>query len=148
MARWERLLIAGIIVCVVSRFVVTWESFGDYGVNPWVFAAIDLATAWPYARAWPRVLRATRERRTDAALRAGLVLAACLAAPYLYVAAAARHAPAELLVGLGAVLAFAAGLVGMRLVRAHRSGAPSAPSASPVSRNTVHSSIAVAPSER
>jgi len=60
----------------------------DGSVNPWVFLAIDLGTAYPYSKSWPRLIRSLAGHRLQTASFWALVLVGSFLAPYLYVAIA------------------------------------------------------------
>ena len=57
-------------------------------LTAWIFLAIDVGTAWPYAKSMARLLRSLVGRNYDKAMLWSLVLLASFLAPYLYVAIA------------------------------------------------------------
>lgn len=76
----------GIFAYVVVRAVPIWRGLEEGRVNPWIFLGLDLATAYPYAKSWPRLFRSVVARRFDRALGWSLVLLGSLLLPYIYVA--------------------------------------------------------------
>lgn len=76
----------GVFAYVIVRAIPVWRGLEEGNVNPWIFIALDLLTAWPYAKSWPRLFAAIRERQTDRVVAWSLVLLGSLLIPYLYVA--------------------------------------------------------------
>lgn len=76
----------GIFLYVVLRAVPIWKPLQDGSVNPWIFLALDLGTAYPYAISWPRLYRAVRAKRADRIALWAMVLTGSLLLPYAYVA--------------------------------------------------------------
>lgn len=81
-----------IVLFTLVRLVVAKETLERYGLNIWVFGAIDLLTAVPYAIGVARVATSLIDRHRGAASGWGLVAAASFLAPYLYVAWAGKDA--------------------------------------------------------
>lgn len=97
---FKRAWIGGVVGYSVLRAVIAWSVFSDYGVNPWVFAVIDVGTAIPYA--WciaelPGAIIARQSRRLVAMVSVAIVT---FFAPYAYVWLAADGAPTNLRSGL------------------------------------------------
>lgn len=92
----------GVVLFSAARALVAWPTLGRYGVDPWVFLAIDLLTAPPYGVAQAvtvKILRDARRPWHDASVWAGIVLAAFLA-PYVYVFAASGSLPPLATIGV------------------------------------------------
>lgn len=83
--RAETVFTWGVFVFVVGRALVVWKPLQDGDVNPYVFLALDLITAYPYAKSWPRLFRSIRARRLDLVAFWAMVLTGSLVLPYLYV---------------------------------------------------------------
>jgi hypothetical protein len=120
-----RAWIAGVFGYAVLRALIVWPTLGEYGVSPWVFLAIDVGTAWPYAYGQVRVVNEAR-----AANWAGMQIWAVIAglsfiAPYAYiVGAGSGEMPliAWIIIG-GLAAAFAIASV-VRVVKQIRQPAP------------------------
>lgn len=128
----ERSWIVGVVLFTIGRFAVAYGTLERYGVNLWMFGAIDLLTAVPYGLGTARLVGAIVDRRFQSATRWGVVSAASFLAPYLYLAWAGRDVgfPPVVFVVLG-VLAFCFGtnaVLGIR--RRVRTGANPAVTAS------------------
>lgn len=76
-----------VFLYVVIRALPVWRGLQEGSVNPWIFLGLDIATAWPYAKSWPRLFRALRSRQFDQTVVWSLVLLGSLLTPYVYVAA-------------------------------------------------------------
>lgn len=78
----------GVFAYSVLRVIPVWGALRDGSVNPWIFLFIDVSTAYPYAKSWPRLFRSLWGKRYQAAVFWLLVLLGTFLAPYLYVAIA------------------------------------------------------------
>ena len=83
-----RAWVAAIFGYSVLRAVVVWPTLGGYGVNPWIFLIVDVATAWPYAVGQVRVVQGLRRRNWKKVETWGLVTLAAFFAPYAYIVGA------------------------------------------------------------
>lgn len=115
--RAETVFTWGVFVFVVARALVVWKPLQDGDVNPYIFLALDLATAYPYAKAWPRLFRSIRARRIDLISFWAMVLTGSLVLPYLYVFVAGDDVAAWVWWLLGAFFAMALLSAGTRLRR-------------------------------
>ncbi len=115
--RVERVFTIGIFLYVIVRAVPVWGPLQDGKVNPWIFLALDLGTAYPYAVGWPRLFRAIRAKRVDRIAGWSTVLTGSLLAPYAYVAAVGENVARWVWVVLGLFLAAALVSAGLRLRR-------------------------------
>ncbi len=111
----EKVFTLAIFAYSLIRVVPVWRGLEAGSVNPWVFLAIDLATAYPYAKAWPRMLRALVARRPRAAMLWALVLMSSFLAPYLYVAVAGEDVASWVWWILGAFVAVGVLSAGLRV---------------------------------
>jgi hypothetical protein len=75
----------GVFVFVIARAALVWKPLQDGSVNPYIFLALDVLTAYPYAKSWPRLFRSVAARRADGVAFWAAVLLGSLVAPYLYV---------------------------------------------------------------
>ncbi len=77
----------GVVLFSVARALLTWPTLSTYGVNPWIFLAIDVITAPPYGVAQAltvKILRDETRPPRDAVGWAILVVVMFLA-PYAYI---------------------------------------------------------------
>jgi len=89
----ERLWVVGVVAWGLGRTVIVWETLGGYGVNPWVYGAIDVVSSVPYGLATARVVENLIDRDRVTALRWGVVAAVTFVLPDLYIVIAGRHMP-------------------------------------------------------
>ena len=83
----------GVVLFSVGRALITWPTLSTYGVNPWVFLAIDVVTAPPYGIAQALTVKILRDRTRpprDALIWAVIVVVMFLA-PYIYIIAASEE---------------------------------------------------------
>ena len=80
--------IATIFGYSVLRALVVWPTLGTYGVSPWIFLAIDVGTAWPYAYGQVRLVRAAKHRDWKQVQIWTAIAVAAFIAPYAYIVGA------------------------------------------------------------
>jgi hypothetical protein len=107
-----------IVLFTLARCLVAREALQRYGLNIWVFMAIDLVTALPYAIGVAKVVTSIIDRDSSAASFWALVAGASFLAPYGYIAWAGRGAsfPPVVYVVLGVMIV----LFGANAVRSVR----------------------------
>lgn len=114
---------AGLVVGYsLARCAAVWQLLGDLGVDPLLFAAIDVATALPYAKAWPRFADAVSRRSLGAGIAWLLIALVSFAAPYAYLALAAPTYSSGVEGGLVIFALLAAVSAGIGAIRAVRGG--------------------------
>jgi len=110
----------GVILFSVARALIAWPTLGSYGVNPWVFLAVDVVTAPPYGIAQAVTVKILRNRSRlprDAAPWA-LVVVLMFLAPYLYILLASdEDMPALAYAGVAAWALFFGILAVLRMRR-------------------------------
>lgn len=107
----------GVFTFVVIRAVTVWQPLRDGNVNPYVFLFLDIVTAYPYAKAWPRLFRSIRSRSGEGVALWAMVLLGSLLAPYLYVVAVGDGVATWVWFVLAGFLAAALLSAGLRLRR-------------------------------
>ncbi len=80
----------------VARLVLAWSTLADYGLNVWVFGALDLATTYPYAIGTSRLVFAAVERDSRQAAFWSGVTVLSFSVPYVYAAVTINRLPADL----------------------------------------------------
>lgn len=121
----ERSVGVGVLAYSLIRVAVVTATFDDYGLNPRIFALIELATAYPYGVLLARTLRKLSAGAFRSSVLPGMGTLTLLVAPYAYVLAATKSVPTMPAVGLYVVFAVAVGslVVGLaRTVKQARSG--------------------------
>ena len=84
------------MVYSVARLAFAWSTLVDYGLNVWVFGALDLATTYPYAIGTSRLVVAAVERNwRQGTLWSGVTMLS-FSVPYVYAALTLNRLPPDL----------------------------------------------------
>ena len=120
-----RAWIVGVFAFSVARALVAWPTLSQYGVNPWVFLAIDVLTAFPYALGQVKVVNGFRYRQYGAVQLWALVVAVTFLAPYIYIVLAGQERIPSLVYLVIALLAAVFGAASvLRMRNQYRSAVP------------------------
>lgn len=112
----------------LGRTIVVWQALGGYGVNPWVYGAIDLVSSVPYGLGTARVVTGVLDRDWARVRRWGTIAALAFVAPDVYIVFAGESMPWPVYVVLGAWCSVAAVFAFRSLrrqVRERKAGLPS-----------------------
>ena len=89
---------AGVVVgWSFIRTLLVWAAVGDYGLNPWIYLAIDLASAVTDALTTPRMVLNFIDERYRAAAFWGLIALVAFIVPDLYIFLGTRTLPTKLI---------------------------------------------------
>lgn len=91
--RLERWWFVLVMVWSVCRVVAVWRWLDKYGVNPFVYALVDVGSSAPYALGSARTIGALIDRRYARAAVWSVLAAVCFAAPDVYIVAAGHDMP-------------------------------------------------------
>ncbi|MCX6452329.1 MAG: hypothetical protein NT174_04540 [Actinobacteria bacterium] len=91
----ERLWVVLVIAYGAGRAFVVWKALGRYGVNPWLYLALDVTSSWPYAVATARLVTSVIDREFSRARSWGVLAAVTFLIPDIYILAVARRVPTE-----------------------------------------------------
>lgn len=116
----KRAWIVGVVAYSVVRAIIAWGLFSDYGVNPWIFAVIDIGTAIPYAWSIAELPGAIVDRRSARIALTLTVAIVTFFAPYAYIWSAAAGAPTNLRSGLVVLAICLMGAAAVGVVRKAR----------------------------
>jgi len=116
-SRWA--LPAFVVGYTVLRFVVVAGELSRYHVNVWVFAILDIGTAWPYARTLVSLMEALGTRPARIVFGLGLWSAVLAVTPYAYLLGSSRGMPGPLVLAI-CVFALASAAAGMWFMRQDR----------------------------
>lgn len=120
-----RAWIVGVFAFSVARALVAWPTLSQYGVNPWVFLAIDVVTAFPYALGQVKVVNGFRYRQYGVVQLWALVVAVTFLAPYIYIVLAGQERIPSLVYLVIALLAAVFGAASvLRMRNQYRSAVP------------------------
>jgi hypothetical protein len=97
---------AGIVVAWAGiRTIIVWAALHDYGINPWIYLSIDLASAITDAITTPRMVLDFIDDRFKQALRWALVSLAAFIVPDLYIFLGTKTLPKRIIVALCLIIA-------------------------------------------
>ena len=97
--RAQRTWLALVLVWVVVRTLVIRDVFGGYGVNPWAYFLIDLASAIPYGILSGRAVINYLDKNWVSFRRNGFFALLFFYMPDMYVLSSAQEVPNSLLIG-------------------------------------------------
>jgi hypothetical protein len=106
----ESVWVVGVVAYGLARTLVVWQALGNYGVNPWIYGAIDVVSSVPYAIGTARVVTGTMDRDWVRVRRWGLIAVAAFFAPDLYIVVAGHGMPALVYIVLASWVLVAAAL--------------------------------------
>lgn len=112
----ERLWVALTLAWGLFRALIVWAALSRYGVNPWIYLAIELVSSGPYGITTARIVTSLLDGRRDAAFRWAIAAAALFLAPDLYIVASGQSMPVYVYVIVGAVVV-ALGVAGILRIR-------------------------------
>lgn len=114
----------GILAFSAARALIAWPTLGRYGVDPWLFLALDIVTAFPYGFGQAVTVKIVRDRSRPAsdAVPWAVVVAVMFLAPYIYIFLASGSMPALAYLGVLLWMAVFGAFAVVRMVRDIRSG--------------------------
>lgn len=128
MALIRRAWVTSVVGYSLLRFVLAWGALATYGVNPWIFGLIDVATAAPYALAMAEVTRCAATSEWNKLSAPTFVAVVMFFAPYGYLWLAADTMPGGVRVAMILFVAafFFAAIAGagLKAMRLRQSTAP------------------------
>ncbi|MEQ1873645.1 MAG: hypothetical protein ABL953_07965 [Ilumatobacteraceae bacterium] len=97
---------AGVVVgWSFIRTLLVWAAVGDYGLNPWIYLAIDLCSAVTDAITTPRMVLSFIDERYRQAFGWGMVALVAFIVPDIYIFLGTRHLPTNLIIIICSVIA-------------------------------------------
>ncbi|MDO8361447.1 MAG: hypothetical protein Q7V88_00995 [Actinomycetota bacterium] len=107
---------AGIVVVwSIIRTVIVWAAVGDYGLNPWVYLALDLAAAIVDALSTPRMVLSFIDDQHKQAVKWAVISLAVFIVPDLYIFLGTRTLPRRIIIVLCLIigLTLSIGVIGV-----------------------------------
>ena len=90
---------AGIVIgWAIIRTLIVWAAVGDYGLNPWIYLAIDLASACVDAITTPRMVLSFIDDQFKNAAKWALISLVAFILPDLYIFLGTRELPRRIVV--------------------------------------------------
>ena len=97
--RAQRTWLALVLTWVVVRTLVIRDVFGGYGVNPWIYFLVDLASAIPYGILSGRAVVNYLDKNWVSFRKNGFFALIFFYIPDMYVLSSAKEVPNSLLLG-------------------------------------------------
>lgn len=113
---YTRLWAGATIAWTIVRTAVVWATLGDYGVDPWHYLLVDLASAAILAVAMPQLVTSLIDRQRRSASSWGAATFVGYVIPDVYIFSVSDHLPwlaIALLLGV-VYVSFAVGVVSVR----------------------------------
>ncbi len=115
---------AGVVVAwSLIRTLIVWAAVGDYGLNPWIYLVIDLASASVDAVTTPRMVLSFIDDQYRKAVRWAVLSLIAFMVPDLYIFLGTRTLPRRIIFAVCGIIAITltVGVVGVvRKIRAGR----------------------------
>lgn len=97
--RAQRTWLALVLAWVVVRTLVVRDVFGGYGINPWIYFLVDLASAIPYGILSGRAVINYLDKNWVSFRKNGFMALLFFYMPDMYLLTSAEEVPNSLLVG-------------------------------------------------
>ena len=92
---------AGIVVAWAAiRTIIVWAALGDYGINPWIYLSIDLASAAVDAISTPRMVLSFVDDHYKQACKWALLTLVAFIIPDLYIFLGTKTLPKKVIIVL------------------------------------------------
>ena len=106
----------------IIRTLIVWAAVGDYGLNPWIYLAIDLASACIDAITTPRMVLSFIDDHHRKAVKWAAISLVAFIVPDAYIFWGTRTLPTKLIVLIVGIISatLSGGVIGV--VRKIRSG--------------------------
>jgi hypothetical protein len=109
---------AGMVIAwSVIRTLIVWAALGDYGLNPWVYLGIDLASAAIDAFTTPRMVLRFIDDHFKSAINWGLISLVAFIIPDIYIFVGTRTLPKKVIFVLCLVIAIMLSIAVLSVVR-------------------------------
>lgn len=91
--RLTRMWAGMVVLWAIFRTVLVWAAVGDYGLNPWIYLAIDLASATVDAITTPRMVLSFIDDQHRQAVKWAVISLVAFVVPDLYIFLGTRSLP-------------------------------------------------------
>jgi hypothetical protein len=118
----SRLWAGAVIVWSVVRTLIVWAALGDYGLNPWIYLCIDLASAAIDAFTTPRMVLRFIDDHYKSAINWGLFSLVAFIVPDIYIFVGTRTLPKKVIAVLVVVISAMLTIGVLSVVRKVRKG--------------------------
>jgi hypothetical protein len=94
-----------VVAWSLLRTLIVWAALGEYGINPWIYLSIDLASAVVDAYTTPRMVLAFIDNQYKTAAKWLLISAVAFVIPDLYIFLGTRTMPMRVIVIILSIIA-------------------------------------------
>jgi hypothetical protein len=120
--RLSRMWAGMVVLWSVFRTLLVWAAVGDYGLNPWIYLAIDLASAAVDAVTTPRMVLSFIDDKHRHAVRWALISLVAFVVPDLYIFLGTRTLPKRIVAIVVAIILLTFAIAVTTVVRKVRAG--------------------------
>jgi hypothetical protein len=114
---------AGLVIgWAIIRTLIVWAAVGDYGLNPWIYLSIDLASACVDAITTPRMVLAFVDDQYKSAVKWALISLVAFIVPDLYIFLGTRQLPTRIIVVVCVIISLTLTVGVISVVRKIRAG--------------------------
>ena len=111
-----------VVVWSLVRTAIVWAAVGDYGLNPWIYFALDLGAAIVDAFTTPRMVLAFIDDHYRQAVKWALISLTVFIIPDVYIFFGSRHLPKHIIIILCVIIGLTLAIGGYGVVRRIRKG--------------------------
>jgi uncharacterized membrane protein YoaT (DUF817 family) len=111
-----------VVVWSLVRTAIVWAAVGDYGLNPWIYFALDLGAAIVDAFTTPRMVLAFIDDHYRQAVKWALISLTVFIIPDVYIFFGSRHLPKHIIIILCVIIGLTLAIGVYGVVRRIRKG--------------------------
>jgi len=111
-----------VVTWSLIRTLIVWAAVGDYGLNPWVYLSIDLASAAVDAVTTPRMVLSFIDDHYRSAIKWGVLSLIAFVVPDLYIFLGTRTLPKRIIIALCLIIAITLTVAVVSVARKIRKG--------------------------
>jgi len=97
---WGGIVVAWSLV----RTLIVWAAVGDYGLNPWIYLCLDLASAFTDAITTPRMVLSFIDDHFRQAVKWGVLSLGAFIVPDVYIFLGSRTLPLRVVIIIFAII--------------------------------------------
>lgn len=113
---------AVVVIWSFIRALIVWAALGDYGINPWIYLGIDLASSVVDAFTTPRMVLSFIDDQYKTAAKWGVISLVVFIIPDLYIFLGTKTLPKRVIVVICLIIALTFSIAVVATVRKVREG--------------------------
>ena len=111
-----------VVVWSLVRTAIVWAAVGDYGLNPWIYFALDLGAAIVDAFTTPRMVLAFIDDHYRQAVKWALISLTVFIIPDVYIFLGSQRLPTNIIVIIAVIISVTSSVAILAVVRKIRKG--------------------------